>query len=54
MQTTYDVLVIGAGITGGCVLHELSKYQLNIAVIDKETTRRKEQQSEQRHCPRGV
>lgn len=36
MQTTYDVLVIGAGITGGCVLHELSKYQLNIAVIDKE------------------
>ena len=35
MQTTYDVLVIGAGITGGCVLHELSKYQLNIAVIDK-------------------
>ncbi len=36
MQTIYDVLVIGAGITGGCVLHELSKYQLNIAVIDKE------------------
>ena len=36
MQPIYDVLVIGAGITGGCVLHELSKYQLNIAVIDKE------------------
>lgn len=36
MQTMYDVLVIGAGITGGCVLHELSKYQLNIAVIDRE------------------
>lgn len=36
MRQTYDVVVIGAGITGGCVLHELSKYQLSIAVIDKE------------------
>ncbi len=36
MQPLYDVLVIGAGISGGCVLHELSKYQLRIAIIDKE------------------
>ena len=36
MQNKYDVLVIGAGIIGACVLQELSKFQLKIAVIDKE------------------
>lgn len=35
-QQPYDVLVIGAGIVGGAVLYELAKYQLRIAVIDKE------------------
>lgn len=36
MQNEYDVVIIGAGITGACVLHELAKYQLRIAVIDRE------------------
>ena len=31
-----DVLVIGAGIMGAAVARELSKYDLNIAVLDKE------------------
>ena len=35
-QQPYDVLVIGAGIVGGAVLYELAKYQLRIAIIDKE------------------
>ncbi|MGL5617184.1 MAG: NAD(P)/FAD-dependent oxidoreductase [Sarcina sp.] len=32
----YDVLVLGGGITGCAVAYELSKYNLNIAVIEKD------------------
>lgn len=31
----YDIIVIGAGVTGTCVARELSKYQVNMCVIDK-------------------
>lgn len=31
----YDVIVIGAGVTGTCVARELSKYQANVCVIEK-------------------
>lgn len=32
----YDLLIIGAGVTGTLLSRELSKYELNILVIDKE------------------
>jgi glycerol-3-phosphate dehydrogenase len=32
-----DVLIVGAGVIGGSIARELSKYDLNIVVIDKET-----------------
>ena len=32
----YDVLIIGCGITGAAAAFELSKYQLNIAVLERE------------------
>lgn len=32
----YDIIIIGAGITGSILAHDLSKYQLKVAVIDKE------------------
>ena len=31
----YDVIVIGAGVTGTCIARELSKYQANVCVIEK-------------------
>ena len=31
----YDILIIGAGITGACIARELSKYNLNILVLEK-------------------
>ncbi len=32
----YDVVIIGAGITGTMLARDLSRYKLNVAVIDKE------------------
>ncbi len=32
----YDILIIGAGITGTMLARKLSAYQLNVAIIDKE------------------
>ena len=32
----YDVLVIGCGITGAAMAYELSKYELKVAVLEKE------------------
>ncbi|MGL4392521.1 MAG: NAD(P)/FAD-dependent oxidoreductase [Fusobacteriaceae bacterium] len=32
----YDVLIIGAGISGASIARELSRYDLNVAVLDKE------------------
>ncbi|MDO5146151.1 MAG: NAD(P)/FAD-dependent oxidoreductase [Eubacteriales bacterium] len=31
----YDIIVIGAGVTGTCIARELSKYQVKMCVIDK-------------------
>jgi len=33
---TYDVIVIGAGVVGTAIARELSRYKLNIAVLEKE------------------
>lgn len=32
----YDVIIIGAGVTGCAIARELSRYELKIAVVDKE------------------
>ena len=32
---SYDVIVIGAGVVGSAVARELSRYQLNAAVLEK-------------------
>ena len=32
----YDVLIIGAGVTGGMLARELSKYELNVCILEKE------------------
>ena len=31
----YDIIVIGAGVTGSCTARALSKYQVNMCVIEK-------------------
>ena len=31
----YDVVVIGAGVTGSAVARELSRYPLNVCVLEK-------------------
>ena len=31
----YDIIVIGAGVTGTCSARELSKYQANVCVVEK-------------------
>lgn len=33
----YDILIIGAGIVGSTIARELSKYELKVAVLDKDT-----------------
>ena len=32
----FDVAIIGAGIVGSCIAHELSKYKLNVCFLEKE------------------
>ena len=32
----YDVVIIGAGVSGCAIARELSKYKLNICVLEKE------------------
>lgn len=32
----YDIIVIGGGVIGGCVLRELSKYRLSLCMVEKE------------------
>lgn len=34
-NTNYDVIIIGAGVTGSAIARELSRYQLKIAVLEK-------------------
>ena len=36
MKNYYDVLIIGAGITGSMIARELSRYDLKVAILDKE------------------
>jgi glycerol-3-phosphate dehydrogenase len=36
MKNTYDVIIIGAGVVGSAIARELSRYRLNVAVIEKE------------------
>ena len=31
----HDILIIGAGVTGACIARELSKYDLDILVLEK-------------------
>ncbi len=33
---TYDIVVIGAGVIGGIIARELSKYKLNLCILEKE------------------
>ena len=33
----YDVVILGGGLTGCSIAYELSKYNLNIALIEKNT-----------------
>ena len=33
----YDVTIIGAGVVGAAIGRELSRYKLNIALLEKET-----------------
>ena len=33
---TYDMIIIGAGVVGTAIARELSKYVLDIAVLEKE------------------
>ena len=35
-MTKYDVIIIGAGVTGSAIARELSKYQLSVCVLEKE------------------
>ena len=37
MQQNYDVVVIGGGVVGSAIARELSRYQLRIAVLEKES-----------------
>ena len=36
MKTEFDVAIIGAGVTGAAIARELSRYNLDIALLDKE------------------
>jgi len=36
MTNAYDVLIIGAGVVGNAIARELSRYRLNVGVLEKE------------------
>ncbi|MBT3257740.1 MAG: NAD(P)/FAD-dependent oxidoreductase [Deltaproteobacteria bacterium] len=36
MANVYDVLIIGAGVVGNAIARELSRYRLNVGVLEKE------------------
>lgn len=36
MKYDYDVVIIGAGVTGSAVARELSRYQVNVCVLEKD------------------
>ncbi|HPB68638.1 MAG TPA: FAD-dependent oxidoreductase, partial [Candidatus Omnitrophota bacterium] len=33
---TYDIIIIGGGVVGTAIARELSRYRLNIALLEKE------------------
>ena len=35
MKKQYDVVIIGAGVVGSAIARELSRYKLDIAVLEK-------------------
>ena len=35
-EIKYDVVIIGAGISGACIARELSKYKINVLMLDRE------------------
>ncbi|NLB48782.1 MAG: NAD(P)/FAD-dependent oxidoreductase [Erysipelotrichia bacterium] len=35
MKTQYDILIIGAGVIGTLIARELSRYDLNVVIVDK-------------------
>lgn len=35
-KTMYDVMIIGAGVSGSAIARELSRYQVNACVLEKE------------------
>lgn len=37
MCKNYDVIIIGGGVVGSAIARELSRYQLKIAVLEKES-----------------
>ncbi len=36
METPYDIIIIGAGVVGNAIARELSRYSVDVAVIEKE------------------
>ena len=34
MDKLYDIVIIGAGVTGAMLAHKLAKYQLDVAVVE--------------------
>lgn len=36
MSQSYDVIIVGAGVVGNAIARELSRYQINVAVLEKE------------------
>ena len=37
MENLYDVVIVGAGVSGSAIARKLSSYELQVALIDKET-----------------
>ena len=51
-KTMYDVVIIGAGVSGSACARELSRYNLSICVVEKRGGRLlRHFQSQQRHRP---
>lgn len=51
----YDVIIIGAGVSGCAIARELAKGKLRIAVLEaKSRCLRRYFQGKQRHCACGV
>ena len=36
MESSYDVLIIGAGVVGACIARELCRYHVRVAAVEKE------------------